>query len=105
VKGASYSTAPVITEVLLRVLQESLTNVIRHAHSRNIEVSLEVTEEYVDLHVADDGRGFDPREDSFGFGMNSMRQRLENVGGSLTVDSEPGLGTRVRAHIPRRGEE
>ena len=102
-KGASYPMAPVVTDVLLRVLQESLTNVIRHAHSRAIQVALEVTEDYVDLHVTDDGRGFDPGEDSFGFGMNSMQQRLENVGGTFTVESQLGRGTRVRAHIPRRG--
>ena len=103
VKGASYSIDPVVKEVLLRVLQESLTNVMRHAHSRAIEVSLDVTEDYVELHVADDGRGFDSGEDGFGFGLNSMRQRLEHVGGSLTVESEVDRGTRVRAHIPRRG--
>jgi signal transduction histidine kinase len=62
---------------------------------------LEVKESDVGLLVADDGRGFDPRGEFPGhLGLQSMRERAAAVGGTLDIESAPGAGTRLRAHIP-----
>jgi two-component system nitrate/nitrite sensor histidine kinase NarX len=100
---------------LLRVVQEALTNVRKHAGAKHVAVSLNEDDGVVTLAVMDDGVGFDPGrlEESFdhGFGMASMRERVEQIGGTLAVHTAPGMGTRVvvqlqqeemrAAHAPR----
>ena len=85
---------------LYRVAQESLTNAMKHSSAGR--VTLRVTErgELVTLRVEDDGRGFDQAEISGGFGLVGMHDRASLVGGSVTVESEPGAGTTVRAEVP-----
>ncbi len=97
---------PLATEIqVIRVIQEALTNVRKHAGARVAVVHVDPDESSVTLTVEDDGRGFDPatelvsRDDSFG--IRTMRERMELVGGTLSVDSAPGRGTRVTAHVPR----
>jgi two-component system nitrate/nitrite sensor histidine kinase NarX len=84
---------------LLRVVQEALTNVRKHAGAHLAAVSLSADEGVVTLAVVDDGSGFDPSrlEDALdhGFGLASMRERVEQIGGTLAVDTAPGMGTRV----------
>jgi signal transduction histidine kinase len=84
---------------LLRVVQEALTNVRKHAGARHAAVSLNVDDGAVTLAVMDDGVGFDPGrlEEALdhGFGMASMRERVEQIGGTLAVHTAPGMGTRV----------
>jgi len=93
---------PVATkEVLYRVAQEALHNVVKHARARNLELILEVGEREVGLVVADDGRGFDPRGEFPGhLGLRSMRERAAAVGGTLEISSAPGVGTRLSARVP-----
>ena len=100
---------------LLRVVQEALTNVRKHAGAQNAAVSLTSDDGVVTLAVVDDGVGFDPGrlEEALdhGFGMVSMRERVEQIGGTLAVHTAPGSGTRVvvelqqeemrAAHAPR----
>lgn len=86
--------------VLYRVAQEALTNVARHARASSARVELTETAETVVLEVHDDGVGFDPAaEEQQGgldhFGLAGMRERVEMVGGHLSVDSAPGQGTTV----------
>ncbi len=82
---------------LLRILQEALNNVDRHAKADNVDVEWTVDGGNFELVVADDGRGFDParaiREQSYG--MVGMRERAEVIGANLRVDSRPGGGTRL----------
>ena len=87
---------------LYRVAQESLTNAMKHSSAGR--VTLRVTErgESVTLRVEDDGTGFDQAEISGGFGLVGMHDRASLVGGSVTVESEPGAGTTVRAEVPAR---
>jgi two-component system nitrate/nitrite sensor histidine kinase NarX len=84
---------------LLRVVQEALTNVRKHAAAQNAAVSLSADDGVVTLAVVDDGSGFDPSrlEEAFdhGFGLASMRERVEQIGGTLGVHTAPGTGTRV----------
>ncbi|HEY0935689.1 MAG TPA: sensor histidine kinase [Trebonia sp.] len=96
---------PTVTEVvLLRVCQEALANVRRHAAATRAEVRLSYTAATVELSVADDGRGFALAGQSGppggGFGLRGMRERLRQAGGTLSVTTAPGAGTTVRAEIP-----
>jgi len=84
---------------LLRVVQEALTNVRKHAGAYHADVTLSEDGGVVTLEVADDGSGFDPARVELaldhGFGMTAMRERVEQIGGTLEVDTQPGTGTRV----------
>jgi two-component system nitrate/nitrite sensor histidine kinase NarX len=84
---------------LVRVVQEALTNVRKHAGAQNAAVSLRLSDGVVTLEVVDDGSGFDPSrlEDALdhGFGLTSMRERVEQIAGTLEVHTAPGTGTRV----------
>jgi signal transduction histidine kinase len=89
---------------LLRVGQEALNNVNKHAHPRRVEMILTFAESLATLQVNDDGRGFDPAvpasEGPAGRGLGGMRSRMHGVGGSLFVGSARGKGTRLLAHLP-----
>jgi signal transduction histidine kinase len=92
---------PVATEVvLLRVCQEALANVRKHAHARSATVRLGYDPDAVRLEVCDDGAGFDPDRVTDGYGLHGMRTRVGEAGGTLTVRSSPGSGTQVRATVP-----
>jgi two-component system nitrate/nitrite sensor histidine kinase NarX len=84
---------------LLRVVQEALTNVRKHAGAHQAAVSLSEDDGVVTLAVVDDGSGFDPSrlEEALdhGFGLASMRERVEQIGGRLEVHTAPGMGTRI----------
>jgi len=91
---------PMATEVmLLRVCQEALSNVRKHARAGSAAVRLGYDPGAVRLEVSDDGAGFDPAGVSGGFGLRGMRARVAEAGGTLTVDSAPGAGTRVSATV------
>ncbi len=90
-----------VDTVLFRVAQEALTNVARHADARTVTVSLEQDEGHVVLRVEDDGRGLPPDvEIETSFGLASMRERVERLGGSLRLSGGPTGGTTVEARIP-----
>ncbi|MCL2586022.1 MAG: ATP-binding protein [Streptosporangiales bacterium] len=90
---------------LYRIAQEALQNVVKHAHATLAEVELRCDDSRVVLRVTDDGRGFDvtarPGGDS-SYGLHSMSERAELIGGQLTVTSRPGIGTVVSASVPVR---
>ena len=92
---------PTGTEVvLLRVCQEALANVRKHAAARQVSVGLCYADSTVQLTVKDDGHGFDPEKANGGYGLKGMRDRVSQVGGTVTVTTEPGAGTEVRAEVP-----
>lgn len=93
---------PLLQTTVYRVLQEALTNVARHAGARNVSVRLVRDETTVELRVQDDGAGFEPG-DAGRLGLRGMRERAALLGGSVEVDSQPGAGTTITAHIPARG--
>ena len=87
---------------IFRMLQESLTNVARHAEARRVEVSIDKTDEDVTLRVRDNGRGFsklDPRKPG-SFGLMGLRERASLLGGEATIDSQSGKGTTIEVCIP-----
>ncbi|MEJ2009756.1 MAG: GAF domain-containing protein [Acidobacteriota bacterium] len=91
------------TEVhLLRIGQEALTNALRHAQASRIRIELAFSRRGVQLSVQDNGQGFNVPSSSMdgGFGQVSLRERAEQIGARITVNSEPGSGTRVVAVVP-----
>jgi len=92
---------PTGTEVvLLRVCQEALANVRKHAAAHQVRVRLCYGGSGVRLTVTDDGKGFDPAEPDGGYGLKGMADRVGLVGGTVEVTSAPGAGTEVRAEVP-----
>jgi PAS domain S-box-containing protein len=94
--------SPLLQATLYRVLQEALTNVARHAGAGSVSVRLVRDEASIELRVQDDGAGFKPGN-SGRLGLRGMRERAALLGGSVKVESQPGGGTTITAHIPVRG--
>jgi signal transduction histidine kinase len=94
---------PDLEHTVLRVAQEALSNAARHAEPRAIELSLAEADGQVVVTVHDDGRGFDPARvvGGHGMGLEMMRGRVAELGGTLNLTSGPGRGTTVRVRIPR----
>ena len=85
-----------------RLVQEALTNAVRHAGASRIRIDVRERGGFIDVSVADDGAGFDPAAaDGGGFGLRGMRERVELADGELDIESGPG-GTKVRARLPAR---
>jgi signal transduction histidine kinase len=100
---------PAIETAVYRVVQEALTNVLRHARAGRASLVLQRTSQDVVAVVEDDGAGFEPTTGSPSagrLGLLGMRERVELVDGQLTIETAPGSGTTVIARIPlpRNGE-
>ena len=101
---AEPALAPRAEVQVIRVIQEALTNVRKHADATSAVVRLSSDRDGTILSIEDDGRGFDlgstllDREG--GFGLHTMRERMELVGGTLEIESARGRGTRVIARLP-----
>ena len=95
--------APAVETTIYRLEQEGITNAVKHAGARRLEVSVIESADAVQIHVSDDGVGFDPEARVDGFGLIGMRERVALVRGTLSVDSRPGRGTTLRVRIPVGG--
>jgi len=84
------------------VLQESLTNIVKHSEVKVAQVELAGSPDKLQLHVRDSGVGFDPESvgNDGGLGFVSMRERLSLVGGELLIESQPSGGTQIKACVP-----
>jgi len=93
-----------IAIALFRVVQEGLTNVIRHAHAHTVRLELAFDGELCELVLIDDGEGIDLAHPSFRWshGLTGMRQRVRALGGRFSLDSQRGRGTRLRVELPKR---
>jgi PAS domain S-box-containing protein len=87
---------------LFRILQEALTNVMRHAEAHTVAISLAVREGELELTIADDGKGFEPNLDRRGssYGLIGIRERVLMLGGRLNIHSEPGEGATLSVAVP-----
>lgn len=86
---------------LLRVLQEALANISKHAGATQVNVTLSWMPDAVLLDINDNGVGFEPSAViNTGFGLDNMRRRVEALGGTLTIESEPDAGTTIVAELP-----
>ena len=84
---------------IYRLIQEGLTNSFKHAAAGRIDINVSRGNEVL-LTVADDGRGMDPVTRGTGFGLSGMKERVELLGGTFTVESSPGRGFAIEARIP-----
>lgn len=94
-----------VRHALLRVVQSAASNVRLHAGATTVTVTVGFLPEAVTVDIYDDGAGFDPAaaappSDTGGYGLRAMRQRVEQLGGSFSVESAPGEGTIVAAQLP-----
>ena len=85
---------------LLRITQEALHNVKKHAKARDVNITLSYMSGLLALDIADNGKGFDTSRNGRGFGLKTMRERAEELGGTLTIESELGKGTAVAVSLP-----
>jgi signal transduction histidine kinase len=97
---------PALETVCFRVVQEALTNVLRHARASHCRVRLAMTDDTLDVSVTDDGVGFDvaaARERALrgeGYGLLSMLERVQLVAGRIRIDAAPGRGTTIEVRFP-----
>jgi signal transduction histidine kinase len=87
---------------LYRIVQESLANIERHSHANHAVVRLNVSDDVLNLHIEDDGIGITAEQAAApdSYGLIGLRERLEGLGGSLSINGEQGFGTILAAQIP-----
>jgi two-component system, NarL family, sensor histidine kinase DevS len=91
---------PELETAVYRLVQESLTNVAKHALAETVLLQVRSGDGCLDVLISDDGQGFDPEIRHGGFGLAGMRERVELTGGELQIESQSGAGTRVMASMP-----
>ena len=96
-----------IEEELYRIAQEGLNNVVKHAAARQVRIQLQYDQDSVWLEMVDDGLGFDTEtaDQSGGFGLQGIKERVQRLGGSLEIESAPRKGTRLSVRVPIKGLE
>jgi NarL family two-component system sensor histidine kinase LiaS len=87
-------------QALFRLMQEALANVTRHSAADKVDVTMSFKDNAVEFCIHDDGQGFDVKQQHDGMGLDSMRERVESLGGDFSLQSEFGHGTKVCAVIP-----
>jgi signal transduction histidine kinase len=106
VTGDASTRLPAAVETTLyRIVQEALNNAVKHAHASSVRIELQRTPSKVACSVCDDGRGFDAhrQQGAQGLGLVGIRERLNALGGSLRLTTEPRQGTTIQAEIPLGG--
>ncbi len=98
----SEGLSPLVRQELYQIAHEALNNALKHARARAVRVLLRFTDAETTLEIGDDGVGFsvEQGEKGGGVGLRGMRGRVDRIGGSLSVDSAPRGGTRVRVTVP-----
>lgn len=105
--------SPEIEINIFRIVQEAINNIARHAEAENVFVIFKTINNYIDLYIEDDGRGFDivpttksiySNENNRGLGITGMKERASLIDGLLQINSAPGCGTRISLKIPIKGE-
>ncbi|MDY7015902.1 MAG: sensor histidine kinase [Cyanobacteriota bacterium] len=92
-----------VTAALYRTTQEALTNIAKHSQATQASLSLEEREGKIYLQVVDNGCGFDPGENTTGFGLRGMRERVEMFGGRWRAIAQPGRGCTILVELPILG--
>ena len=94
---------PELETAIYRVVREALTNIRKHSGADHARVTLDASTSRVLLTISDDGRGFEPtRANGDHFGLVTMRERVEAVGGTWRLDTRAGSGTRIEATLPSK---
>lgn len=93
---------PIVEIQLIRVIQEALTNVRKHARATKAWVRFETSDDEINITIEDNGQGFKHTQTQYtqGFGIPTMKERVESIGGTLSIESAPGQGTKVIVNLP-----
>ncbi|MBD2777783.1 GAF domain-containing sensor histidine kinase [Iningainema tapete] len=102
IHGNPYPLLPFIGKNLLRIAQEAITNALKHAQATTLWIELTYESACIYLCVRDNGCGFSLATNTNGFGLISMSERVDRIGGQLTITSHPGEGTEILVHVPIR---
>jgi signal transduction histidine kinase len=104
-RGSAIVLPPAAEVQLLRIVQEAQTNVKKHAPDAEVWLSVEANGGQVRVTIRDNGPGFDPESvpKSGRFGLHTMKERVEETGGGLIIESSPGAGTRLEITVPMDG--
>lgn len=108
VTGQPYALGDEAGIILFRMAQESLNNALKHAHAQNLTIEADYQPNAFTLNIIDDGQGFNPTEVAIrelthsGSGLHNLSQRAQLLGGTCTIDSQPGAGTRVCVTLPHQ---
>lgn len=105
---SAYNETDLTHEIKLdffRICQESLGNIMLHAQANSVKISIEEIGNEIGLCIADDGKGFDISEQNQTSGLTSMRERAVSINGRLTIESEPGKGTRICVRVAKQFHE
>ena len=100
---SSNSIEPVSKEAkttLYRIVQEALTNIVKHSEAKHVKVELQSFADYLRVLIADDGRGFEPQQNVTGMGLQGIRERATALGGYLVISSQVGQGCTLTINIP-----
>lgn len=105
--GAIRKLEPTTEIAIFRIFQESLSNIRKHSQGSFVKIIMEYSCARFNLSIMDNGIGFNPEDIDYnggnlmgGFGLMSIRERLELLGGKLQINSSPGKGTKLNMHIP-----
>jgi two-component system sensor histidine kinase UhpB len=98
--------SPELEDAIYRIVQEALTNVVKHATTSEAKVLVSESEATLEVTVSDHGGGFDSEQEASGFGLVGIRERVALLGGAVSVVTSPGDGTTLRIAVPKRsGDE
>lgn len=98
--NVEYSLQPEINTAIYRITQESLTNISKYASATEVKIELTTIRSNLRLIIEDNGRGFDIKQNTTGFGLHSMRDRTLALGGEFNINSTPGSGCKIIVNIP-----
>jgi signal transduction histidine kinase len=98
--SVTHPVPPDVVSACYRVLQESLTNISRHSAATDVVFQLVTQEGALKLQIQDNGKGFDPGQNSTGFGLQGMKERVMALGGQFQLSSQPGEGCQISVKIP-----
>ncbi len=103
--GREIPLSEIVEENLLRIGQETVTNVVKHSGAAQVKIKLHFNPNTVVLQINDNGKGFNPEssvgpKDGGHFGLLGIRERTERLGGQVSITSTPGAGTMIRVEIP-----
>jgi two-component system sensor histidine kinase UhpB len=107
--GISLELSPALSTTLFRIVQEAVSNIVRHAGAGSVTIVLQLSDGLVHLRIQDDGRGFDPQDASRDavelqrLGLLGIRERAELLGGQVQIESAPEKGTSLQVSIPLGG--
>lgn len=101
----TFHLEPDVEIAMLRIVQEALHNVDKHASASSVQIEILLAENFLRMVIVDDGRGFNPRDvprpsEGGGIGLIALRERAASVDGTLTILSQPGVGTTLKIEVP-----